>query len=522
MGALTSKVHSFVVRSWELEKMESIDIFDSLGTLIFIEKRNMEILRITPKKFNEFEWITDKVRFFFDSLKYQRLLKPLFFDNKVKKYMPITLNMFYFYLKSVLVVSNKSSQSYIIQTFVDDQVDVIDLLSLKSFIYNYGNVVNFTNTLNQLNTYNISNDFLNDFIINKKTLLSSSIIFFFGSDLRLELPVLFTLLLKKIKLNQIKLYIFGFVYYLNLKYKSIGYTLNDFYKFKLFKLIKLKKTDIIYFLYGSIIYNNLNFNLIYNYLNKLLIIVSIQYYINVTQTIIYNNLRDLNITFLGNSLNVLNKNYLLNKNEIQLDNYLVSFDLTFNIFINSLYIVNKKNKKISNNIVNLLFTSFFDFENLHIVDFKLPIPYLYEKDFYLITILGDFYKMKYNYFPLNFNKIKSLYLILQQIRKLLVKPITTNVFKSSFFLNKMRYKNYKFITKLTNFDFIINKNIFKFKSQLRFYEHYVFALLDFNFNFIGFNTYFLNTLYNYYNLELTSRLSSTLQLLSKEEIKRTF
>ncbi len=75
VGALTSKPYAFKARSWELKKTESIDVMDAVGSNIRIDSRGLEIMRILPRlneEINE-EWISDKTRFCYDGLKYQRL-----------------------------------------------------------------------------------------------------------------------------------------------------------------------------------------------------------------------------------------------------------------------------------------------------------------------------------------------------------------------------------------------------------------------------------------------------------------
>lgn len=84
VGALTSKPYAFKARSWELKKTESIDIMDAVGSNIRIDSRGLEIMRILPRlneSVNE-EWISDKARFCYDGLKYQRLDKPYFKDGE--------------------------------------------------------------------------------------------------------------------------------------------------------------------------------------------------------------------------------------------------------------------------------------------------------------------------------------------------------------------------------------------------------------------------------------------------------
>ncbi|MBL0318224.1 MAG: NADH-quinone oxidoreductase subunit G [Alphaproteobacteria bacterium] len=78
VGALTSKPYAFKVRSWELEKTESIDVLDAVGSAIRIDSRGREVMRVLPRineEVNE-EWISDKTRFAYDGLKLQRLDRP--------------------------------------------------------------------------------------------------------------------------------------------------------------------------------------------------------------------------------------------------------------------------------------------------------------------------------------------------------------------------------------------------------------------------------------------------------------
>ncbi len=78
VGALTSKPYAFHARPWELEKTESIDVLDAVGSNIRIDGRGAEVVRILPRlneDINE-EWIGDKARHACDGLKYQRLDRP--------------------------------------------------------------------------------------------------------------------------------------------------------------------------------------------------------------------------------------------------------------------------------------------------------------------------------------------------------------------------------------------------------------------------------------------------------------
>ena len=78
VGALTSKPYAFVARPWELNKVDSIDVMDAVGTNIRIDGRGPEVLRILPRineAINE-EWMADKSRFSLDGLKRRRLDRP--------------------------------------------------------------------------------------------------------------------------------------------------------------------------------------------------------------------------------------------------------------------------------------------------------------------------------------------------------------------------------------------------------------------------------------------------------------
>jgi NADH-quinone oxidoreductase subunit G len=78
VGALTSKPYAFAARPWELNKTESVDVMDALGSAIRIDTRGREVMRILPRvndDVNE-EWISDKTRHVVDGLRAQRLDQP--------------------------------------------------------------------------------------------------------------------------------------------------------------------------------------------------------------------------------------------------------------------------------------------------------------------------------------------------------------------------------------------------------------------------------------------------------------
>jgi NADH-quinone oxidoreductase subunit G len=84
VGALTSKPYAFRARPWELQKTETIDVHDAVGSNIRVDVRGGEVMRILPRVhegINE-EWISDKTRFAHDGLKRQRLDRPYVRDEQ--------------------------------------------------------------------------------------------------------------------------------------------------------------------------------------------------------------------------------------------------------------------------------------------------------------------------------------------------------------------------------------------------------------------------------------------------------
>ncbi|MEN3973880.1 NADH-quinone oxidoreductase subunit NuoG [Emcibacter sp. SYSU 3D8] len=78
VGALTSKPYAFTARSWELEKVESVDVHDAVGSNIRVDFRGKEVMRVLPRLNEDInqEWISDKTRFAYDGLKRRRLDRP--------------------------------------------------------------------------------------------------------------------------------------------------------------------------------------------------------------------------------------------------------------------------------------------------------------------------------------------------------------------------------------------------------------------------------------------------------------
>jgi NADH-quinone oxidoreductase subunit G len=83
VGALTSRPYAFSARSWELNKTQSVDVMDALGSAIRIDTRGREVMRILPRRNDDVneEWISDKSRHVVDGLRTQRLDQPYIRDG---------------------------------------------------------------------------------------------------------------------------------------------------------------------------------------------------------------------------------------------------------------------------------------------------------------------------------------------------------------------------------------------------------------------------------------------------------
>jgi len=127
VGALTSKPYAFKARPWELRINESIDTTDSTGSSLYINFKESEIFRITPKSnidINE-NIISDKARFSFDSIKTNRIKNLFEFKLKFNK-----IDWFSFFNSADNTIKDKKSS-----IFINNELDLETILLLKSLSY---------------------------------------------------------------------------------------------------------------------------------------------------------------------------------------------------------------------------------------------------------------------------------------------------------------------------------------------------------------------------------------------------
>ena len=206
VGALTSKPYTFKARSWELKKKEGVDILDSVGSNIQINIFNNEIIRILPKtNFNiNKEWITNKTRYFFDSLKYQRIKYPLLKKN----------NIFYriSWLEALNIINKKliTTDSSEIQSIIGDLIDLESIFLLKKNLNKLG-ILNIHNENLLNNKIKINSDLTSNFLFNNslKSIEKSDLCLIIGSNLRKEGAILNIHLINRLKKGNFKIAYIG-------------------------------------------------------------------------------------------------------------------------------------------------------------------------------------------------------------------------------------------------------------------------------------------------------------------------
>ncbi len=136
VGALTNKPYAFHGRPWELTKTPSIDVMDAVGSHIRIDTRGpFEVMRVLPRAFeaiNE-DWISDKTRFAYDGLKYQRLDRP-YIRNKKGKLQPASWDE----ALNAVVGAFKGAKASEIAAITGDLCDVEAMYALKKFMQGLG------------------------------------------------------------------------------------------------------------------------------------------------------------------------------------------------------------------------------------------------------------------------------------------------------------------------------------------------------------------------------------------------
>ena len=244
VGALTSKPFSLTSRPWELNKTETIDVTDAVGSNIRVDTRNNQVMRVLPivnEDINE-EWISDKTRFSYDGLKYNRLDIPYIKKNNYLN--KSNWDESFSVIKSKMISLKGKKMAAII----GNQVDCESIFLLRN-LFKYFGSNNFLSSQNNANYKNIPR-IAYCFNTTVSGIADSDLCILVGTNPRIEASMLNTRIRKRYLKGEYKVFSIGPSIDLNYPYKDLGNNpqiLEEIYngKHSLSKILKKSKKPII-------------------------------------------------------------------------------------------------------------------------------------------------------------------------------------------------------------------------------------------------------------------------------------
>lgn len=213
VGALTLKPYAFRARPWELQTIVALDIFDSLGSTIQIQIKGQELMRVLPVR-NDLlnrEWITDKVRFFYEGALLNRLLFSMVniynYLNK-KQLIHCSLEVAYMLYINEYKKAIKKKKSMI--SLCGEEYHLMEIYLMKHYMSQLG--INLYNGDKEKKEFNI--DIRNEWLLNKdlNEFINIENLMFININMKYENAIMNSLLLKNIneienkKINYIGIY----------------------------------------------------------------------------------------------------------------------------------------------------------------------------------------------------------------------------------------------------------------------------------------------------------------------------
>ena len=226
VGALTSKPYAFKARAWELTKKEGVDILDAMGSNINVDVLKNNIVRILPKtnvNINK-EWINNKTRFFFDSLKYQRITKPLL--RTTEGFKEISWQEVFENLNKE-IFSRDSSK---IQSVIGNLTDLESQFIFKKNLNQLGiNNISYLYPNKKENLFN--SDLSSNFLFNNslKNIENSDLCLLLNTDIRNEGSILNIHLINRIQKGNFDIASIGPKYNYTYPVENLGLNLNTLF-----------------------------------------------------------------------------------------------------------------------------------------------------------------------------------------------------------------------------------------------------------------------------------------------------
>jgi hypothetical protein len=502
VGALTNKNFALNYRSWDSHYIDSIDIMDTFLSSIRIYTDNLKIKRILSNYNSNFDayWISDKSRYFFDSLKIQRLTFPLISkkinliinkkDDNNNFFIASSWKNISNYLKNFININLKK---LVIKSFLGDFIDLESINIFKYFTVKLGSNLLINNTENS-NIEIINNSFNFDKEINyinnsKIGLHNYDFYIFYNYNLRIENPVFNSKLRQKvIWFNFNNLFFFGTNYNLTYKYYHLSNTHDDFIKFifgKHWLCNMLFKFNNICFIYGN--------NIFYNFFIK----TSWSFYLkklnNFKNKLFKLKKKNFDIFYLSSSLTTIS-----------------SFDLMFLSKFNLCYLSNLNNLNyfIGLNQVNFkTMLSNKDFNNYFKNNFSIYQNSFFDNNFKFCNIMLPVYnsfELENQYF------INSMGLVKQNMKTEinLEEFVKSNIDSLNFIFKIINFNlnkqlNINLIDNLLYYTFFKNRNIIKFNLLNKLNFNNISIIKYKNFHFVSFNkNFYKSNIYCFYSKQL--------------------
>ena len=226
VGALTSKPYQFKARSWELRKVETIDVHDAVGCNIRVDARGREVMRILPRLHEEIneEWINDRSRFSYDGLAKSRLDRPYVRDRDTGDLRESSWDEAF----SVINENVSDLKGKEVAGLVGDLASVEEVVALKDMLESLGS----PNMDCRLDGSNIDPTIRSGYVMNSgiEAVEAADVILLVGVNPRVEGTLVDTRIRKAVRENGAKVALIGEVCDLTYKYEHLGDTPEDLEK----------------------------------------------------------------------------------------------------------------------------------------------------------------------------------------------------------------------------------------------------------------------------------------------------
>nr|YP_001876554.1 NADH dehydrogenase subunit 11 [Cavenderia fasciculata]ABX45228.1 NADH dehydrogenase subunit 11 [Cavenderia fasciculata] len=327
VGALTSQMYAYKGRPWELKSINGLDVFDPLLTNVNIQLKGLEIMRILPKSNDDIneEWLTDKLRFHYDSYKKLIEKRSKFPKYKLKNNKYIIID----WKKAIRIVFSLIFDANQLEVIFGNKLP-IEVLALYKGIFNKMGV-NTYSMENVLNYGSINYDFRENYL-NKNILTNvekNDLVFLIGSNLRVESPLL-NIRLRNLNFNEEqvkskKIIILGNKFFWKADSKYIGSKISTLLKVlegrhEICKSLSTAKNPLIIFGSNCYLKFNFNFGKIKNYFIKQLNLKS-ENLIIINKEVNFNSAMELglNLTKIKNNKEIKKVVYCIDSTEFDVN-----------------------------------------------------------------------------------------------------------------------------------------------------------------------------------------------------------